>query len=178
MAVRAARTLGAAALASVLLSACAALAPRPAESLAGRLSVRIEGDAARSFNAAFELSGSAERGHLSLATPLGVQLARAEWSPRGVLLRAKDGERSYDDLDSLAQDALGERIPLAALFDWLRGRAWPGAASETAPPGFRQLGWLVDLSRQSEGWVLAQRQAAPIIMLRVKLDVTAESVLP
>lgn len=155
-----------------MLAACAGLAPRPARSdlLSGRLSVRVEGDAARSFQAAFELLGNAERGALALATPLGTQLARAEWSPEQVLLHTREGTRSYADLESLSVDALGERLPLAALFDWLRGRPWPGAASSPLPQGFEQLGWRVDLARRHDGQLLAERSMAPTVTVRARLD--------
>lgn len=166
------RAWGAAA-AALWLGACASLAP-PAlpdgERLAGRLSVRVEDDAARSFNAAFELLGSAERGSLALTTPLGNQVVQADWAAGQVRLRSRDGERLYPDLDSLAVDALGERVPLAALFDWLRGRPWPDAASSASGQGFEQLGWRVDLSRRAEGWVEARRSEAPALTVRAKLD--------
>ncbi len=169
---RAAQWAGAA-LCALGLAGCASLAPPAApgsERLAGRLSVQVENDAARSFNAAFELLGSAERGSLALTTPLGTQVAQADWSPQQVRLRSGDGERLYPDLDSLAVDALGERVPLAALFDWLRGRPWPAAAHETGAKGFAQLGWQIDLSRQAEGWVQARRAAPPVVTVRAKLD--------
>ncbi len=171
-----ARAVAAVVTASALLAGCAGLVSRPAvDVLAGRLSVSVQGDSARSFNAAFELEGSAERGRLVLATPLGTQLARAEWSPQQVTLRSREGERSYPDLESLAGDAFGERIPLAALVDWLRGRPWPGASSRARPGGFEQLGWQVDLSRHVDGWVVAERLAAPVISVRAKLDAPGET---
>jgi outer membrane lipoprotein LolB len=67
---------------------------------------------------------------------------------------------------------LGETLPLAALFDWLRGRPWPGAPSRpvAAPPGFEQLGWRVDLARFAEGQVDARRDRAPAVNVRARLD--------
>ncbi len=132
--------------------------------------MKVEGDSDRSFNAAFELAGSPERGSLALSTPLGTQVARADWSAGEVRLRSREGERSYPDLDSLSEDALGERVPLVALFDWLRGRPWPGATSVARAQGFVQLGWDVDLSRYGEGWVLAQRGMPPQVTVRARLD--------
>lgn len=160
-------------IAAALMVGCASLPPPgPGEpqALSGRLSVQVAGDAARSFNAAFELIGSPERGSLALSTPLGTQVAQADWSAEAVRLRSREGERIYPDLDSLSQAALGERVPLAALFDWLRGRAWPGAASVANTQGFAQLGWNVDLSRYGEGWVVAERAAPPAVTVRARLD--------
>lgn len=167
------RRLAAVSLAALLASGCAGLSPPiDGERLTGRLSVRVEGDAARSFSAAFELLGSAERGRLALSTPLGTRIAEADWAADAVRLRSSDGERLYPDLDSLSVDALGERVPIAALFDWLRGRPWSGAASEAAGQGFRQLGWNIDLTRRAEGWVEARRDAPPAVVVRTRLDGT------
>ncbi len=160
------------ALLCALLSACASVAPTPGASdlLVGRLSVQVEGDASRSFSAAFELEGSPAEGRLTLASPFGTQVASADWSAGQVRLRSGGAERIYPDLDSLAADALGEAVPLAALFDWLRGRAWPGAPSTPAAGGFLQLGWSVDLSRQAEGRIEARRASIPAVLVRARLD--------
>jgi len=58
----------------------------------------------------------------------------------------------------------------SALFDWLRGRPWPGAASTAAPGGFEQLGWQVDVSQQREGTVHARRLSEPVVTVQVRLD--------
>lgn len=166
------RLAAAALLAAGLLAGCAGLGVRPpgVDLLSGRLSVRVEGQPERAFNAAFELQGDAEAGALALTTPIGTQVARAEWSRQQVQLHTREGSRSYADLESLSVDAIGERLPLAALFDWLRGRPWPGAPSQSASQGFEQLGWHVDLARQGEGLVVAERAAAPVVTVRAKLD--------
>jgi outer membrane lipoprotein LolB len=175
------RRAGAAALlAALLLTACASVpqdtAPR-GETLAGRLAVRVEGsDGAppRSENAAFELQGDPRAGVLSLSTPLGSVLAQARWAPGSVVLATPQGDRSFEDLDALTREVLGESVPVAALFDWLRGRPWPGAPSTTslgsAEPGFAQLGWQVSLARFDTGWIVARRERAPAVTVRAKLD--------
>ena len=175
------RRAGAAALlAALLLTACASV-PQDAvplgETLAGRLAVRIEGSngaAPRSENAAFELQGSPAAGRLNLSTPLGSILAQARWSPDAVVLTTPQGERRFADLDELTREVLGESVPLAALFDWLRGRPWAGAPSTPATTsngtGFAQLGWVVDLARFGEGWVVARRDRAPQVTVRARLD--------
>lgn len=164
---------GAAALVAALLAACASLPPPPGERFEGRIAVRVEGDAQRSFSAGFELAGSSDSGRLVLTTPLGNQAAVADWAAGRARLSSGGEERLYPDLDSLAQDVLGEAVPLAALHDWLRGRAWPGAESRGTPAGFEQLGWNVDLSRRAEGWVIAQRSAPPPVSVRIKLEEAA-----
>lgn len=160
-----------AALAVTLLAGCASLAPPvTGDRLAGRLSVRVEGDAQRSFASAFELSGSAERGQLVLTSPLGLQVGRATWSPGRAELDDGRERRVYADLQDLAEQALGERVPIAALFDWLRARPSPTAPSEPRPNGFEQLGWTVDVSRRDEGWIEARRVQGPAVSVRARLE--------
>ena len=147
----------------------------PGETLSGRLSVRVDGQAERGLSADFELSGSAPQGRLRLSGPLGTTLAQASWAPGQAVLASAGSETRFPDLDSLATAALGEPLPMAALFDWLRGRPWPAAASELrgdGVPGFAQLGWQIDLARWAEGWVEARRVAPPRVSVRVRLDMT------
>ena len=168
-------------LAALTVAACASVptgpAPGSGETLSGRLAVRvdgIDGAAARSVNAAFELQGSPQVGRLNLSTPLGSVLAQARWAPGSVVLATPQGEQRFDDLDALTREVVGESLPVAALFDWLRGRPWPGAASTVtvapAEPGFEQLGWVVSLARFDEAWVAARRERAPVVTVRAKLD--------
>ncbi len=166
-------------LAAALLAAGCANVPKvdatDVQALSGRLSVRVEAtpdSAARSLSAAFELRGDRQRGQLDLATPLGSVLAQARWAPGSVVLATPGNERSFADLDALTREALGEAVPVEALFDWLRGRPWAGAPSVPNPsaPGFSQLGWSVDLARFDEAWVVAQRSAPPAVLVRARLD--------
>jgi outer membrane lipoprotein LolB len=152
-------------------------APPGAESAtdwtAGRLAVSVEAtpDApARGFSAAFELRGTGTAGELRLATPLGTAVATARWRPGEAWLRTPEGERQFDSLDELAQAALGERVPVAALPDWLAGRPWPGAPSRLADAGFEQSGWRVDLSGHAEGRLTARREAPWPVTLRIRLE--------
>jgi outer membrane lipoprotein LolB len=141
--------------------------------LSGRLSVRVDSEPPRALSAAFELSGSAREGAMALTSPLGNTLAQARWKPGDVVLQTPGSSQRYPDLDTMAEQALGERVPLAALFDWLRGRPWPGARSEAladGEPGFSQLGWRVSLARYAEGWVEARRDAPPAVTMRARLD--------
>jgi len=174
------RCAAAAALATLaLLAGCASVAPPGAvpggESLAGRLALRVdaaEGREARSVTAAFELLGRPEAGQLDLSTPLGTRIAQARWSPGRVVLMTPQGETPYASLDDLTQEVLGESLPVAALFDWLRGRPWTGAPHALANPGpgFRQLGWNVDLARFAEDTLVAVRELPPAVSVRVKID--------
>ena len=167
--------------AALLLAACATVAPPgetpSGESLSGRLAVNVAAtpeSSGRSLSAVFELQGDARVGRLNLSTPLGSMLAQARWAPGQVVLATPQGEQRFDDLDGLTREVLGESLPLAALFDWLHGRPWPGAASRplAAPggSGFEQLGWVVDLARFDQASVAATRARSPAVTVRAKLD--------
>ena len=165
--------------ATIALSACTSIpqnpASAPSETLSGRLSIRVDADGAtpaRTLTAAFELNGGPRAGRLDLSTPLGSILAQARWSPGEVVLATPRGESTFADLDALTRQALGESVPVSALFDWLQGRPWPGAPSAPANggPGFAQLGWAVDLERFDEALVTARRDSPPPVTVRIKLD--------
>ena len=166
--------------AAMLVGACAVVPPADVpdgDILTGRLAVRVEASEsapARAVSAAFDLRGNASSGRLNLATPLGSVLAQARWAPGSVVLATPQGETQFPDLDALTREVLGESLPVAALFDWLRGRPWPGAASTAtvapAEAGFEQLGWVVNLARFDEAWVAARRDAAPAVTVRARLD--------
>jgi outer membrane lipoprotein LolB len=171
-----ARALGRAAAWATLLSGCATATLGPGDTgpyLAGRLSVRVDANPVRAVTAAFELRGDARAGVLVLTSPLGATMAEARWSPESTVLTAPGTRTTYADLDDLAAQALGERLPMAALFEWLRGRPWAGAPSQALgvdQSGFLQLGWQVRLDRFADGVVEAQRDAPPPVTVRARLD--------
>ena len=143
----------------------------------GRLSVQIEAvddEPARSTSGAFELMGNAQRGRLDLSTPIGSTVARARWEPAGVFLETPQGNSQHPTLMDMTRTMLGEELPVTAMFDWLRGRPWPGAdsvaASSGEPAGFHQLGWAVDLSKFDHARIVARRSAPPVVVVQVRLD--------
>lgn len=134
-----------------LLAGCATPPPSSPEQAywSGRLALRVDGEPPQSFSAGFELHGDASRGELQLLTPLGGTAALARWSPQGAELDDGQQTRRYASMDELTRELAGAELPLAALFDWLRGAA-------TVPAG-----WRVDLSGQAEGHILARRESPP-----------------
>ncbi len=144
-----------------LLAACATprrSQPQPgAQSWAGRLALAVQGQAP--FNAGFELKGLPTAGELRLFTPLGGTAGVLLWSPGSATLRTGDGMRQFPSLEALAQEVTGAPLPIAALFDWLAGRA-------TEVPG-----WQVDVSQVGEGRLRAQRAAPPPVAdLRIAFE--------
>jgi outer membrane lipoprotein LolB len=155
------------------LSGCATRAPLAADALSGRIAVRVDGQPDRSVSASFELIGTTSHGRLVLTGPLGTTAAQAEWADGQAWLVANGERTRFNGLDELAEAALGERIPIAALFDWLRGQPWPGAAHQTrtdGTAGFEQLGWRIDLTRWADGALDAVRDSVPAVTLRARLE--------
>lgn len=126
----------------------------------GRLALRVDAPSEpTSFFANFELSGAADAGELLLSSPLGTTLAQLSWNPRSALLRNNGRTRAFDSLDALAVEATGTAIPIAALFEWLQGRAVPAD------------GWQADLTQLPAGRLLARRVLpAPTAELRLVLE--------
>jgi len=155
------------------LAGCAQLQKAPASDeahLSGRISVSIAGDMHNRGTggaASFELFGGPEAGRLELTSPLGSLVARASWSPSVVALQTPEGERRFDDLDALTREMLGEPVPVAALFDWLKARPWPAAPHQATAKGFEQLGWRIEPRLPA---LVATRLAEPIVTLRAKLE--------
>lgn len=152
--------------AALFIAGCAQL-PRAAaqdgaknEFWTGRISLQVQSEPSQSFSASFELKGQAERGELSLISPLGNVLGVLRWSPGEAVLDSGGGKiQRFASVDELMTQATGAAVPLDALFAWLQG---DNAAAS---------GWSADLSRQKEGRISAKRiQPAPQADLRVVLD--------
>lgn len=156
------------------VSGCASLGPQqPPPDLAGRLAVRVDASAqtpSRSFSADFDLRGNADRGTLRLTGPLGATLAEVRWQPGAAELADAQGTRRYNTLDAMAQDLFGEPLPLVALIDWLRGRPWAGAPNLKRDDGFEQLGWRIGLGGFGDGLLQANRDSAPAVSVRARLE--------
>ena len=160
---------------TLALAGCAQLPtapPPPADEakLSGRISVSVAGDVHNRGTggaASFELFGGPQTGRLELTTPLGSLVARANWRPGLATLQTPNDERRFDDLDALTRELLGEPVPVAALFDWLKARPWPAVPHEKTANGFEQLGWRIEPRLPS---IVATRLAAPVVTLRAKLD--------
>ena len=160
---------------ALLLQACVSHPPPlPGHVYAGRLAVRTE--------AAPGLPARSSSGQLILTSPIGTTVARARWSdpvgtrgtPSRIELEADGATTRYPTLEDMMQRAIGDQLPLAAMFDWLDGRPWPAAPVERAADGrsFDQLGWHVDLSQLADNRLIdAQRpRPRPVLHVRVKLD--------
>ncbi|WP_370628118.1 lipoprotein insertase outer membrane protein LolB [Acidovorax sp. sif0732] len=124
----------------------------------GRLALQVDGQASQSFSAMFELRGNAQSGGLALISPLGSRIAQLDWKDGHAQLVSAQETRTSDSLDALLQDVTGTRIPVAALFGWLKG------VQATVP------GWRADLSALEQGRLVAHRDdPVPQATLRIAL---------
>jgi outer membrane lipoprotein LolB len=153
-------------LAAAIMAGCASPPPKTAESVAaeagpwsGRLALQVEDHPSQSFSAGFQLNGNAVIGELTLFNPLGGTLAVLTWAPGSATLRTNGPPQAFGSVDALVTQATGSALPVAALFDWLRG-------THTPVPG-----WQADLSQLDRGRLRAQRvHPTPLADLRVVLD--------
>lgn len=155
------RWMGWLALCALWLAGCAQPMPSaPAEenSWNGRIALQIDGQASQSFSAMFELRGTAQAGGLVLLSPFGNRIAQLDWKDGHAQLVSGQDTRTSDSLDTLLQDVTGTRIPVTALFSWLKGTQ----ASAT--------GWQADLTGIADGRLTARRDdPKPTATLRIAL---------
>jgi outer membrane lipoprotein LolB len=170
---RTARGLAAAAL---LLSACAT--PPVVElkevefDLAGRLAARYRNEA---FTGNLNWRHAREGDELLISTPLGQGVARIVRQGKVVTLTTPDGEQSAPDAESLTEQTLGFRLPLAGLADWVRARPSPDtpAHTEYGADGrlarLQQSGWSIDYQAYDGGRPSRMRLTYPGIELRLAI---------
>lgn len=125
----------------------------------GRMSLSVQSEPPQQWVAGFELKGRASEGELRVLSPLGSVVTELKWSPGTAQLLSSGKTLDFTNLDELSRQAVGQVLPIAALFDWLQGQATPVE------------GWTVDLSRHGDGRIVATRHTpAPAAELRVVID--------
>ena len=144
-----------------LLLGCASLPGGPGESvepggfeLTGRAAVRYASDGA-SVRIAWRHGPGTD--DLLITTPLGQGVARISRRDGEVrLVTADHKEYAASDAESLTEQVLGWRLPLAGLADWVQGRADPARSAQVArdaqqrPSELLQDDWRVEY-QQYEG---------------------------
>jgi len=139
----------------LLLAGCATIEQQTAPAgpvgeafhLSGRVSVKYGAEAA---SGKISWQHDAEGDDLLFSTPLGQGVARIV--RRGGLTNLTTSDQKVyqaSDVETLTEQVLGWRLPLAGLPDWVRGRAAAGTPAETQLEGsrlseLRQSGWLVE----------------------------------
>ena len=148
------------ALASLLLGGCAQLETRPAREaefdLAGRLAARYGEE---SFTGNIAWRHAKDFDEMLITTPLGQGVARiVREGDEVTLTTAEPREYRGADVESLSEQVLGFRLPLAGLADWVRGRP---------SPELEQRGWKLEIQEYAGELPSRLRLLYPGIELRL-----------
>lgn len=126
---------------------------------AGRFSLQVDSQPPQSFISSFDLTGGWPNGVLNIYNPLGMQMARVEWTAQSSRLAMGSQVREAASLESLILQLTGTQLPTAALIDWLGGKPSPAE------------GWNVDVSEwHLRRLVLERVQPAPRTVLRLAFE--------
>lgn len=169
-----------------MLAACAtAPGPAPTETtfeLAGRVTVHSVKEAAS--GRLFWRHGPAFD-DLMISTPLGQGIAEITRRAQDYTLTTADSRRiSASDPEALTEQALGWRLPLAGLPDWVLGRRYPDAEGETRygqngrPTLIRQLGWTIEYLAYDEQAGLPSRLRLTRGGLDIRLTIDSWATVP
>lgn len=151
----------ASALAIVLVSGCASLAPiEPAQRLfTGRFAATITSGAEReSVSGRFTLALRPGSVTIDLASPLGNTVARVQAADDRATLIAPQSDGSLAtwqgaNPEALAESVLGWRLPVSGLADWIAGQPAPGRPALFSPANgpvqrIEQDGWLITVDER------------------------------
>ena len=166
------------AAAAAILGACTTLpepgvAPPGGFELSGRVAVRHakNSGSARVF---WRHSDSAD--DMLITSPVGQGIARiSREGDRFRLVTGDNQEYRAADAESLTEQALGWRLPLAGLADWVQARASPGRPAEMrggAEQGMelRQDGWRIAYEEFREGRPHRMRLTRDDLEIRLIVD--------
>jgi outer membrane lipoprotein LolB len=149
----------------VLLSACAPLQVKPPAGpvefdLSGRIAARYRDDA---FSGIVSWRHAGEGDDMLISTPMGQGVARIVRQGDAIVLTTSEGKEYSDrDGEALTERALGFRLPLAGLADWVRGRP---------APSLEERGWQVEyLERDEQGRPTRLRVTYPGVELRLAIS--------
>ncbi|MEY3888244.1 MAG: Outer-rane lipoprotein LolB [Pseudomonadota bacterium] len=126
---------------------------------AGRFALQIDTQPPQSFISSFDLTGGWPDGTLVIYNPLGLQMARLEWTASSAKLIQGNQVGYAANLESLVYKLTGTPLPTLALIDWLGGKPTPAE------------GWNVDVSEwHLRRLVLERVQPAPRTVLRIAFE--------
>ena len=164
--------------AAAFLGACTTfpghgVAPPGGFELSGRVAVRGAKD---SGSARIFWRHSSDADEMLITSPVGQTIARIR--RQDGLFHLETGDRKEyraSDAESLTEQALGWRLPLAGLSDWVQGRASPDRPAEVSgQPGdgldIRQDGWRVAYEEFREGKPSRMRLSREGVEIRLVVD--------
>jgi outer membrane lipoprotein LolB len=165
--------------AALLIAACAQLERVPSEKpeyeLSARLAARYR-DEAFSGNLAWRHARNSDE--MLITSPLGAGVARIVRDGDSIVLTtAEPREYRATDAESLTEQVLGFRLPLAGLADWIRGRPSQGLSvskTDNYPDGklrsLEQGGWKIEYQEYAGELPARLRLLYPGIELRLAIS--------
>jgi outer membrane lipoprotein LolB len=162
-----------------LIGACAQLervsSEKPEYELSARLAARYRNEA---FSGNLAWRHAANSDEMLITSPLGAGVARIVRDGDSVVLTtAEPREYRASDAESLTEQVLGFRLPLAGLADWVRGRPsprMPVAKAESYPDGklrsLEQGGWNIEYQEYAGELPSRLRLLYPGIDLRLAIS--------
>ena len=141
--------------------------------LAGRIAAR---SGKESFSGNVSWRHARDGDEMLISTPLGQGVARIVRQGEVVTLTTPEREFKAPDAESLTEEALGFRLPLAGLADWVRGRAAPDSPSsgEKGPDGklakLEQGGWTIEYLEYAGALPSRMKLAYPGVDLRLAIS--------
>jgi outer membrane lipoprotein LolB len=162
--------------AAAVLGGCAALpehgtAPPGGFELSGRVAVRSSRD---SGSAKIFWRHSSDADEMVITSPVGQGIARiTREGERYRLVTGDKKEFRASDAETLTEQALGWRLPLSGLSDWVQGRASASTgATGVAGEGMelRQDGWKVAYEEYRDGRPFRMRLSREDIEIRLVVD--------
>jgi len=164
--------------AAAVLGACTTLpehglAPPGGFELSGRVAVRYARD---SGSARLFWRHSNDADEVLITSPVGQGIARiSREGGRFLLVTGDNKEYRASDAESLTEQALGWRLPLSGLSEWIQGRASPDRPSTVTGQAndsleIRQDGWRVTYEEFREGKPFRLRLSREDIEIRLIVD--------
>jgi outer membrane lipoprotein LolB len=166
-------------LLALLVGACAQAPTRPPAAdtlfdITGRLAAR---HADESFTGGFSWRHAASADEMLITSPLGQGVARIVREGDSVVLTtAEPREYRANDAESLTEQVLGFRLPLAGLADWVRGAPAPSSSAKTEKDAegrlrtLEQAGWRIEYQDYAGERPSRLRLTYPGIELRLAIS--------
>jgi len=168
----------AAGFAAFLLAACAQLQTAPSDKTVFELSARLAARyGAESFSGNLAWRHAERNDEMLITTPFGQGVARIVREGDTVILTtAEPKEYRASDAESLTEEVLGFRLPLAGLADWVRARPSDDAPfkNEKSADGrlqrLEQSGWRIEYMEYEGDRPSRMRLLYPGIELRLAIS--------
>jgi outer membrane lipoprotein LolB len=151
---------------TLLLAACAQLESKPPQDVEFDLSARLAAryrDEASTGNIAWRHARDFDE--MLITSPMGAGVARIVREGNSVVLTtAEPKEYRAGDAETLTEEVLGFRLPLAGLADWVRGRPSDANAAKTEHDKDGRLRLL-----EERGWKIEYQEYAGKLPSRMRL---------